>query len=381
MMLPIICIMTLTALASAEGPDVGPAEFARLMEGLHGDFRDVSFVFEGWFRGLPPGRSVAEDMKAGHEPLGGEMTYQGGYSIRSDGAIRLDCYVDHINDNKVHKSFSSRKLEVLLRDKLSQVDQFPDQRNEQPMVGEGNGGVLNHPGSPERIHYSWFFQTFKDPAAWRYEFLGWEDVGGHRCLKFQIDETLGLPERMVNRPTIRFWIDLERGGHPLRIDFRRDEKVRMRTADIELERIPGPDGRPRWFPVRGVTYVFPFPGRNYVDRVVGYETYSVVDGTVRFNQNLPDAFFTLDWKGALPENEPLAARRKGFRKPPRRHDPEGIKQRLKEELAEADQQSKHLEASSVAREPWSGTAIWQAGFAALGVAALLGAGVWRWRRQ
>ena len=251
--------------------------------------------------------------------------------------------MDHTNDNKIHKSFSSRKLEVILGNKLSRVDQFPDQRNERPTVGGGGAGVLNHTGSPERIHYSWFFLTLKDPAAKGYEFLGWEDVGGHRCLKVQLDEVWGLPEHMEDRPTIRFWIDMERGGHPLRIDFRKGEKVRMRTADIELQRVPGPDGRERWFPVRGVTYVFPFPGPN-MTRSGRWDTrtYAVIDGTVRFNQNLPDAFFTLDWKGALPENESLATRRKVFRKPPRRNDPEGIKVRcLREELAEADQQSKH----------------------------------------
>ena len=102
----------------------------------------------------------------------------------------------------------------------------------------------------------------------------------------------------------------------------------MRTADIELERLPDADGRERWFPVRGVTYLYHFPGPDYVDRPVGYETYKVLEGTVRFNQNLPDAFFTLDWKGAIPENEQLAIRRKEFRKPPRRYDPEGIKQHL-----------------------------------------------------
>ena len=89
MTLPILWIMTLVAYAPDEGPQLGPAQFARLMEGLHHDVRDVSFVCEGWFRGVPRGRSIEEDLKAGPEHRVGEMVYQGGYTFRADrGATR-----------------------------------------------------------------------------------------------------------------------------------------------------------------------------------------------------------------------------------------------------------------------------------------------------
>jgi hypothetical protein len=371
----------LILLAGVDGVDVGPAEFARLIEGLHADVADVTFVYEGWMRGIPPGTNVEEDMNTGPSGRAGGMAYQGGYSFRADGATRLDSYLDYVRDDSAHKSFSSRKLEVVLDQKLSLVDQFPDQRNELPTVRAGGSGVLNHTGSPERIHYSWFFRALKDPAARRYEFLGWENIGGHRCLIVQFDEVWGMPEQMVDRPTIRFWIDMERGGHPLQIEFRRGEKYKMRTAGIQLERLAGADGRERWFPVRGVTYVYPFPGPNYVDRPVAYETYMVLQGTVRFNQKLPDKFFSLDWKGSLPEDEKLAIRRKEFRKPPRRNDPDGIKQHLGRALADADEQSKQLEASSEARDPWSWTTVGQAGFAALGAFTILVVGIHRWKRR
>lgn len=365
-------------LIGVDGPDVGPAEFARLMNSLHSEVRDVSFVYEGWMTGVPPELSIEEDIRRGPKHRVGEMDYQGGYSFRADGATRLDCYVDHINDNKVHQSFSSRKLEVNLDQKLSVLSQVPDLRGETPAVRAGGPGVLNHTGSPERIHYFWYFQTLKDPAALRYQYLGWENIGGHRCLNVQFDESWGMPEQMADRPTIRFWIDMERGGHPLQIEFRRGVQFRMRTTNIELERVPDADGRKHWFPVRGVTLVYPFPGRDYVNRPVGYETYKVLEGTVRFNQKLPDALFSLDWDGAQPENEQLAVRRKGFRKSPRRNDPAGARQHLERSLAEADRQSKQLEASSAARERWDWTTVGQAAFAAVGAVVLLGTGVLRW---
>ncbi len=370
----LICVL------AGVGPgDVGPSDFVRLMDGLHGEVRDVSFVFEGWLRGVPPGRSIQEDMREGVSGRVGERTYQGGYAFRSDGATRLDCYIDYINDNKEFKSFSTHQVMVILDHQLSRVDELPERRDARPTVGPGGPGMLNRPFSPERICYFWFLQTLKDPASWRYQCLGWEEIGGHRCLKIQLDEGPGLPDRMADRPTVRYWIDLERGGHPLQVEFRRGDRPRMRTGDIELERLPGPGGRERWFPVHGVTYIYPVLGPGYVDRPVAYETYQVLQGTVRVNQGLPDAYFTLGWKGAIPENAALAARRKGFRKPLRRSDAQGIKQHLEEALAEADEQSRALEASSPARETWSGTSIWQVGFAAAGLIVLIGVGAWRWK--
>jgi hypothetical protein len=218
-------------------------------------------------------------------------------------------------------------------------------------------------------------------VTWGYRFLGWEDVGGHHCLKVQFDEVYGLPDGIAERPTVRYWIDLERGGHPLKVEFRRGDKIRMRTAKIELEQVTGSDGRDYWFPVRGVTYVYPALVSGYVDRPVAYEVYKVLDGTVRFNQNLPDSFFTLDWKGAVPENRQLATRRKEFRKPIRRSDPEGIKRQLENDLASANQQSEELEASSQARARWSWSALAQVTFASVGVVFLMAVGIWRWRRK
>jgi hypothetical protein len=363
-----------------DNSDVSPAEFARLMEGLHADVQDSSFVYEGWSRGVPLGQTIEEDLKAGTAHRDGEADYQGGYSFRADGATRLDIYIDYTRDNKAHKSFSSRKLEVILDHKRLSIDQMPDQRNEQETVSGGIPGVFNHPCSPERINYDWFFRTLGDPTIRHYEFLGWEDIDGHRCLSVQLDEVWGLPDQVPERPTVRFWIDIERGGHPLQVEFRRGEKIRMRVADVKLESQVGADGRERWFPVRGVAYMYIFLGRDFTNRPVAYETYEVLDGTVRFNQNLPDAFFSLDWKGSVPENEQLATRRKEFRKPPRRYDPEGIKQHLAEALAAAEKQSAQLEASSPAREQWSWTTLAQASLATVGVATLLGVAIRRWGR-
>ena len=358
--------------------EVGPSEFARLMQGLHGDLRDVTFVYEGWSRGVPSSRSIEEDVRSGPDRRVGERDYQGGYSFRADGATRLDYYTDHINDGKPHKSFSVHQLEVIFDHKLYSLDRMPETRNEKPTVGGGGPGVIKHSYSPEEIHYAWFFRTMGDPAKKGYKYLGWEEIDGRRCLKVELDVAWGFPEHMEDRPIYRFWIDMERGGHPIQIEFLRGERVMTRTARIALESLTDGDGRERWFPVRGITYIWPFFPKDDGGVPVAYETYQVLDGTVRFNQNLPDAFFSLDWKGAIPETEQLATRRKEFRKPPPRDDPEGIRLRLAKDLTEADKLAKQLEASSPAREPWNWTVLGQAGFAMVAAATLVTAGVRRW---
>ena len=151
----------------------------------------------------------------------------------------------------------------------------------------------------------------------------------------------------------------------------------MRVARIELQRVADGDVE-RWFPVSGVMYQYPSPNNVSKGPPDLYEAYQVLHGTVRFNRKLPDAFFSLDWKGSIPETEQLATRRKEFRKPLRRYDPEGIRQHLAEELAEADKQSRQLEASSPAREPWNWTMLGQACLATVGMVILLSAGVRRW---
>ena len=78
----------------------------------------------------------------------------------------------------------------------------------------------------------------------------------------------------------------------------------------------------------------------------------MVAGFPRFNQGLADKLFSVDYNGTLPETNGLRTQRRLFQSIPppwlqqRRKDPASLQRELDERLAEADNQSKELDASS-----------------------------------
>jgi hypothetical protein len=376
-MVPVLALVLLSASQLNESR-IDADQFARLIASLHAEVQDVSLVFEGRLRGVPRGTSVEEIIRDDGPPRPG-VTYQGSYAYRAaDGATFLETFELSDSSGKVVEMHNAR---AMLNNRLSSLTRFPERRNEHAEVRSGIPGSLNMSGSPERICYLWYLKRLEDPRLYGYEYMGWEDFGGHMCLKVQFDEAPMAGPQKPDRPVIRFWIDMARGGHPLQVEFRNGRGVRMRSTGIQLARLTLPDGKGYWFPVRGRTEYFLTTSPNYSSVPVGVETCYVLDGTVKFNQGFSDRFFSLDWQGKRPESQGLAQRRKQFRKPVPRNDPEGIKKRLERQLAEANAQAKQIEASSPAREAEGWIPAVQYGLGALGISLVCGAAIWKWRAR
>lgn len=364
-----LCILGL--LAWNQGGDSIDAEaFERLMAETSAGVDDVSFVFEGMLTLIPKGETIETIER--WAPTARVSHHQGGYTFRSDGATRLDSY---IATTRKGETGTNHTLSVILDRKQHDVWQAPGDK-ENPTERSGGPGTLNRPSSPERINYYWYFKTMVD-ARWRgYEFLGWENVDGRRCLKVQFDEIWGMNDHSPDRRVVRFWIDLERGGHPLRVEFRDVKGVRMRAVGIELASFADAEGKPRWLPVRGRFESLGFPGmETYGETPYCHEDYQVVAGTARFNQKPPDAFFKVDWKGPLVETPKLVETRDAFKKAAPRYDRVGIQTRLAKTLADADEDSARLDASP---QTW-GWSFWglPSLFVATGAAVVLGAALWK----
>lgn len=379
--MPLLIAVALVATPPGAQDEIDAAQFARLMAGLHAEVRDVSFVFEGSDFRIPRGQTVEEAMRA-PGALDGGSTYQGLYAYRDDGATLLDSFhtAYPTEEDDAEDPVTSRRTIALLDHELSTVSRFPPQRGERPSVEAGGMGSLNQPGSPERIVYLWFFKAFEQfgPDGFGYEFQGWEEVDGHRCLRVQFDEMVGASDRPPDRPVIRFWIDLERGGHPLKVEFARGNEIRMRTTGIELAHLTLLGEERLWFPVRGRTETFGELGRSR-GRPALAETYFVLDGTVRLNQGLPDRVFSVDYEGGLAETTELTQRRRTFRVPEPRSDPEGIRLQMEAQLAAADAQADEIRATSPARRSQTRTRAMQVAFAVLGI-TLLSYGIVMMRR-
>ncbi len=360
-----LCGQTATPLDDA-------TQFLQVMEGLHSDIHDLSLVCEGWTKFVGPDRLMRG------RPKSFDDRFQAEYAYRNDGSAFLDLY-RHRQVNGV--SFSRTKT-ALLRDRLEQLQHVPDNARDPLRVPAQHGGPasLDLPESPQRIFFTWFFNDLKNRRN-NYQFVGWETVDDRQCAHVVIDLTPRAPE---NRKLLfHFWIDMERGGHPLKIERYDGKDLTMRTHEIRLERTSPSQGAEVWLPISGVTESFGW-GNDYYDEPIFRETIFVLRGSIRLNQDLPDRVFSVDWNNSTTRSPGLDSMRREFESlatrppdPPRRTDPQAVREELDRRLAEADRQAEMVEASSTARTRWSWTTILQIGFGLLGVGLIVGALLWR----
>lgn len=231
---------------------------------------------------------------------------------------------------------------------------------DQPLSG-GVGGLLA-PGSPFRIFLTPWLMILMGEKDRVFVALGWEAVAGRRCLKIEITNASGGIRD-------RFWLDIERNAIPIKYENYSGSQLRGRSIEIELARFDSGEGKTIWLPVRGKDQSF-LKGLSYSSHPTVEETYQVVGGTVRLNQELPDSRFSLDWtaKASTPS---LAAVTKDFAKAKvQRDDPAAVQRDLDRKVSEAKRQSKLLEASSPWREPWLVRNFWVIALPLLGILLL-----------
>ena len=381
-MLSAALVFSLMATGVGDPPRVDARAVFSLFKSHSSSFDDVTFLYEGTGPlpgGAPPG-------------LGSGPKFQGLYSYRKDGATLLDVF-GFGGANRPN----SRLIFSLVHDQLNVLEATPDAlprvRDRKPETSSGGPGSLNRPNAPERIFLDWYFRDLEDPAEYDFESLGWEDVDSHRCLKARM---LRHPKPRLKSwrgglPLIKLWIDLERGGYPLRLEHYRGDDLTMRTEILRLERVAIPGGQTLWFPAEGKTATY--AGEIIKGQVVYkkepafFETHRILTYTLKFNQGLSDDYFSVKRHALVANDEGLRKlQRELDRTPvakvkPPPSDPESLKKRLDAALAEADSQASRLEASSPARAGvgWVGVLSW--GLGVFGMLALGGASYWFWRNR
>lgn len=367
-MLPACSIIALASLAFA--PDAIDADqFLRLIRAAHGDCRDASLVFEGKTRFVGPPRISKVD------PLENAFDFQGTYAYRHDGAVYLDLMRYSLAN---HPTFHDTAIRF--HGKAEEKRSVPDIESGKygvPTYAPGGFGV-DPPESPNRFIKLNYFQKLTDPAGLHYQFLGWVNYEGHRCLHVQLDTHRGVagpPKRVT-----RYWIDMERGGHPLKIEVYVDDNLLSRLDHIGLREERAADGKKVWFPVAGELRSYLWQDKYYSNPIIE-SIYYVTDGSLRLNQGLGDEVFRLDAPRNLTDPLGLRKARPGsgtvLKLPSLRSDPAGLKQELDKQLAEARRQSTLLEASSPARDGGGWMPVVQYGGVALGVGLLASAVVLR----
>jgi len=313
----------------------------RLLRSAFEPFRDVTFVYEGSVKALG-------DASDGHN-------YQGSYSFRHDGATSLDVIEQPLRADRP----LTNTIHFLFREKYYGRTKILDTITTDPVVSTGGPGALNRPNSPERFLLLWFLQTLETPADYSYECLGWERVRDRTCLKIKLDSCKNLAFDM--KWFFILWLDVERGCHPLKVEFRHNGDLRYVTDDIVLTNVEAAEGVEVWLPTRAKTTTYSKGSPAYV------ESYSVVNGSIQLNRNMGDEQFSAKARhdvAGTPEMQSLRA--KIGREPSRRTDPGAVRQRLESALASADRQAGRLEASSSLRADWNWTLVVQSFFVLLG---------------
>lgn len=334
-----VCVFCICVVG--QQPVIDELTFKNLINSNIQRVHDVSFVYEGSYKYL--GIPLLDAHQKPKPSL--DSAFQGLYLLRADGSILIDLFEFGVQDPRPMR----RTTSLLVADNLTTVTRFPDLKNrEKASKSRGGPGSLNTLGSPHALYYLWYFLGLEDLNERNYEFIGWETIAGHNCLNVRINFS-----NVENKEKFRwkFWFDVERGCHPLRVDFEQRGRLVSRTDGVELSQIRTADGRLEWIPVKG-SFTSYLSGRNELsDSPVFSEDISVVNSSVRVNETIPDSKFDVfnelksvarsELRGVQTQFAAIPVRRA-------RSDARGVQENLAKRLLEANAQAKELEATYAA---------------------------------
>ena len=337
-------IAGLALLGFSADPPVDARTVAELFRSYGTQYKNVQFLYEGTIspvdKNVPP------------------VSFQGSYTYRSDGATLIDLF--YLGGGRP----TTRLLSSLLRNQQEDLEASPDYlpplRDREPRISASGSGALDRPDTPERFFLASFFRGHVNVEEYGLEPQGWEEIDGHRCLVVRSYLGRRPQPNAPARPRSyhKLWLDLERDGHPLRIDRFDGDKIAIQTF-VTLERLARPLGRLTWFPSEARTsdYGMLFD-RGVVTRKTEpdyFETCKILGYTLKFDQGLSDTYFSTKKQALVASDETLAKLKREMEayKPPAKivepSDPESRNRRLNDALTRADAQSARLEASSAAR--------------------------------
>jgi hypothetical protein len=356
--------------ATATGPTMDNEQLIRLLNGAVSDIRDVSFAYEGSTEFVGPANILRDEL----EPESYSVKFQGIYAYRRDGATALDLYKSSGRPiaRIVHEQVA------MLKGRVERTSLDPDQRSvgSPPVHKFGGGpGSMKFACSAENFCYLWYFMSHRDAKTLDIDQQGWESVDGRNCLRVEIWRA-GNRKKQGSRSS-RFWIDMERGAQPLKVEVCLGPDVLLRLDQVMLVRTATLDGKNVWLPVSGETNSFIWEDRMY-DKPVFRDRFSVDDGTIVVNQDLPDDYFTMKGLRSRHPGSRLELSREYEAIPALRLDPGAVTKRLEESLALAKKQSELLAASSLAKASTSSMAAWQFATALAGIACIGLACYFRW---
>jgi hypothetical protein len=243
-------------------------------------FNDIELMYEGSVL-VNPSLNAAVKTRVDYQ-------FQGTLAFRRDGAAHAEIFVDKtvFGGNLIINRYCT------LNNKMHEQVVDPDDANASPGYAESAGGAASFNRAAS------YFRIFMLPSlSFSHHFyvdnmcsiLGWEQVAGISCLK--VDFSQG---KAINR----YWLDLNRGGNPLKVESLIGDQLRYRVDEIELKSHIMPDGSGLWIPISGMVRTYLNNDLQSTSDPVFTESYKVLDGSVVINQDLGDRRFSPRWTSA-----------------------------------------------------------------------------------
>lgn len=351
-------------------------EIAALLDAVYAPLRDVSYEYEGTFVIADP-----PDHLGTESPLAKPYdAFSGSLSYRSDGAMKQET---------IHCQYppSARPGEpVILKTRVATLKDVTTRYGEQAGLGAAERKkptwhdyfTVASSGRLFLVHYLRGRSRAPDTLAVH---EGTQSVEGQPCEVFSFvygpDYLKGSSDRNM---TERFYLDFERGGHAIKVEFHRGSKLEWRIKDVRLESFVAADGKKVWLPVYGrFEGLLSLADRKagtpmvYVDYPTNQETISIMKGSVKINSDLSDEHFRLRLKDGTLIKDGVTGKvirsGKDVDAPP--ENLAHAQERLQNQIRDAEAQGKEVTASSLARGggwssltwvPWTVALVMTVGF-------------------
>ncbi|MDE2509311.1 MAG: hypothetical protein KGM43_19085 [Planctomycetota bacterium] len=322
---------------------------------------DIEFSYEGSavFTG-PKNIPVKE--------TGDNLNYQGQYVLRRDGSFYREYYENPAGvDGRPAWELSAYLATSKNENPFEHLRIIADLKR--CRLQEVPAAVLNEPGASGRFFLLPEMIDKVGSKDLRYVPIGWESLDGTRCFRFE----LRYGSADVDASKDVYWVDVERGCNPLRVDYYMGKQLRYRILDVQLRSFPGPGKTEVWVPCSSKVTTHRWSD-GFHEKPYYTEKYNVINGTLMFNKVHTAPFF----KVASHIDDAV---KQALKREPEVYNRESLQQNLEKHLAEAEGQSKLLDASVAADEGfWNGSTI-QSALIVLGVVLVGGVGYYKWKNR
>lgn len=356
--------------------DSSDPDMIGFLDVIYEPIKDVSYEYEGSLTIADP----PDHMGVNSPSAKPYESFSGSFLFRADGSFKLESFQHQYPRN-------AKGQPVITTTKMASIDRRTVRYDEQRGIGgaKTKDSVFHETfafGTSGHLFLVPYLKAFARYPEKRAMHTGTATVDGRTCEVFSFvigpDYEKGSSEK--NR-TYRFFLDLERGGHAIRVEILKGSNLDVRIVDVVLERFKGDDGVQVWLPVRGryealVSQIGSGRGSRltYVDYPTSSEVVSVIKRSLRINSGVSDDQFRLRFKDGTLIKDGITGKsiRTGREEAKRPENLVQAQQRLNGFIREAEAQGKEVTASSAAREgSWTSTT-WIPWAVALGVTLLCG---------